>query len=615
MAVNTIVALRQICETCTTRETDKFIGNQRFEARVLNREESHMARRGILETSEMMSNGLMVAYTGAVDGAEWEWEEILPGVVHSRATGGLSKIECGFDPQALKKKHTIKRQHTERMYIHREECMLTYIGSTLQEGGGNGPIYIRNNDNLITIAESRALVINLMINDMRAMARAVDGNTVLGNWAGDGGTGTIINSRVSRFPHFDGVIKQALLQGTAAYYATVEVTLPSIASGAFFIKWHGQFDSAITTDADDVVAAINLLRVDATGEYLYSATHLGSNVLRITANTVEQEVYGEGALQLYYSSTGSVTDCDDFLTATIVENPMPYAEQPLLFDYTTINETNFYSYFKDVVKEWKRKMVTLFETGKLPETMTAPYIAIDPLLLVEKDFSYLVELVAAENGGIKANMLDSMFPRFVGLKVLEGSGLWFMTFPQNVIYLTNFAADMLGVTKIWHDEDCDLVKSKNEMLGNVLVADFDLFATNAKGSSFESALTDPYQPENLPHLAPDVRSNAISGYSSDVFRASAVVSWTDGTDSANTDLRLQDASSVPAGRTIDTYAWVVYTADNTTGTVQPASQVADVTTTMTDAQFAAIQMVGLTVTLDNGDSDTVYIPNEKFIAG
>lgn len=615
MAVNTttIDALRQICENCATRETDKFIGNQRFEARVLDREESFAARRGILETSQMMSNGLMVAVPDAIDGKAWKWEEILPGVVHSRATGGLAKTECGFDPQALKKKHAIKRQQTERMYIHREECMLNYIGSTLQEGDtSNGPIYIRNNDDLITIGEARGLVVDLMVNDMRAMARAVDGNSVLGNWAGDGATGTIVNGGASLYPHFDGVIKQALLQGNNAYYASVDVTLPAVGAGAYFIKFYGQF-SASAASVADVVTAINGLRVDSTGEYLYSATDLGGNVVRITANTVESAAYGEGLLQVYYSATGQVTDCDDFVSATIVENPMPYAENPLMFNYSAISESNFYDYFKDVVKEWRYKMTRLYESGVMPQNLGTPYVAIDPLILIEKDFSYLRELCGCDNAEERLGRLDSMFPRFVGLKVLEGSGLWFMTYPTNVVYLTNFQADMLGVTKIWHDEDCDLVKSRNEMVGNILVLDFALFATNAKGSFFESALTPPYQPENIPHLAHDIRQNTIQGFTTDVARALASVTYATGVAAGTIDLRLQDVSALPDGVTVTAWNWVVYTANGTTGTQQPATQVADVTVNMTDAEFAAIQMVALTATFSDGTTDTVVVPNEAFV--
>ena len=610
MALNTIEALRQICQTCSTKDTDKFIGNQRFEARILNREESFAARRGILETSQMMSNGLMVAYPNAVDGAEWKWEEILPGVVQSRATGGLSKFTCGFDPQVLKKKHQIKRQQTERMYIHREECMLTYIGSSLQQGNSTGPVYIRNNDDLITIAESRQLIIDLMVNDMRAMARTVDGNTILGNWAGDNTTGTIINGAVSKYPHFDGVIKQALLQSSAAYYSSVDVTLPPVAGGAYFIKYYGSFDSAHGTVAE-VVTAINGLKVDATGESLYSAVDLGGNVIRITANQVEKLAYDEYELTVYHSPSGNATDCDAFLPATIVENPMPYAEQPLMFNYGVINEANFHSYFKDVIKEWQRKIITLYENGQMPANIGEPYIACDPLVLIERDYSFLKELDTFQNAEAKLTRLNAMFPRFIPLKVLEGTGIWYLTVPGNIIYLTNFGADILGVTKIWHDEDCDTVKSKNEMLGNVLVADFALFATNAKGSPFESGLTPAYQPENLPHLAPEIRSNTVKGFEYESFRAGAMITYTDA-GGGNVDLRLQDASFVPKDKSIQSYNWTIYNADGN-GPTQPATQTGDVTVTLTQANYDAIQIVTLQVTLVSGETDIITIPNEKFI--
>jgi hypothetical protein len=281
--MDTISALRQICTNCQSYETDKWIGQHRFEARSLDRTQSVAARRGILDTAEVVAKGLVSVLPNALDGHEWVWEEFMPGQVQSRSTGGLGKFECGFDPQTWRKKLQRKRQHTERMYIHREECMLNYIGSTLQAGNrSRGPIYIQNDQNLITVAENRELIIDLLLNDFRSMARAVDGTAVLGNFAGEN-NGNIVGNGASLYPHFDGIIKQTLLQANASFYASVDVVVPDPAGGGYFVRWYGDSTNAYA-DVASLIAGINSLQRDVDGFSLYSATLIssggGNNTIR-----------------------------------------------------------------------------------------------------------------------------------------------------------------------------------------------------------------------------------------------------------------------------------------------------------------------------------------------
>lgn len=605
MSATTITALRELCTACESYATDKFVGNQRLYARSLNVQESNGARRGILETSQMGEKALMVVYPNAVDGAEFKWEEVIPAIVQSRSTGGLNKYQCGFDPQALKVKNHLKRQYTERIYIHREECMLKYIGSTYQ--GQGGMKYIGDGDSLLTISQNTDLIVDLFVNDARAFARAIDGTVVLGNFTGDNQSG-VVNAGVSSFPHFDGILKQVSLNANSAYYATVDVTLPSVASGAYFVKWYGTWLGTDTTIAD-VVTLINGA-VNESGEALFSAFEQDTAVVRITANNPEQEVYGYGLLEIFYASDGTVDSCDLALDATIVENVMPYSEEPLLFDYSeTIGATNFYEYFRDVIKAWKKHVSRLSENGEDLFAGEQPYIGIDPLLAIDKQFAFLEELAAGYNAQLELDNLNAILPRLEPLKVLEGTGLWFMTFPSNIVFLTNMdgTQPQMGV---WYDKDCDKVKGRMEMLGNVLVLDHAAFATNVKNSPFENILTAAYSPENLPHLAPECRADAITGYSAYASRAAAKV--TVEANASDWDVRLLDTSILAPGRSISGYDWTFYVADGE-GLVQPATQVADVTTTFTTAELALVISVMLEITLDNGDTDTVMIPRVQFI--
>lgn len=607
MSATTITALRELCTACDSYATDKFVGNQRLYARNLNVEESNAARRGILESSQMGEKGLMTIFTNAIDGAEFKWEEPIPALVQSRSTGGLSKTQCGFDPQSMKVKHHLKRQFTERLYIHRAECMLKYIGSTYQ-GTGSGPRYIGDSDNLLEVAANTDLVVDLFVNDARAFAKAIDGTVILGNFTGDDQSG-IVNNGLSSFPHFDGVLKQVSQNANGTYYATVDVTLPTVGSGAYFVKWYGTWLGTDTTLAD-IVTLINSA-VDEKGDTLFSAYAEDTDVIRITANNPEQEVYGMGLLEIFYASDATVDSCDLALDATIVENPMPYSEEPLLFDYTeTIAATNFYEYFRDVIKAWKKHISQLSENG-MQDLFggQSPYIAIDPLLAIDKEFAFLEELASGYNAEMERNELERIIPRLEPIKQLEGTGLWFMTYPSNIIFLTNMDGTQPQMS-VWHDKDCDQVKGRMEMLGNVLVVDHAAFACNVKNSPFENILTTAYRPENLPHLTPEVRDDAVAGYSEYQSRAAARV--TVEANGSDWDVRLVDTSRLAQGRSISTYEWVFYVATGT-GAIQPASQVADVTTTFTTAQLAAVVNVALTITLDNGDTDIVLIPRNEFI--
>lgn len=608
--MSTVSILRDLCTNCRTSPTSKNVCGTPFEARQLDRTQSVAARYGMLETAQVIEEGLAVIVPDALDGREWKWEEVLPAMVQSRATGGLSKFECGFDPSTFKRKHKRKVQKTERLYIHHEECMLNYIGSTLQENSrSTAPVYLRNSDSLIEVGMNQAFVVDLMLNDMRAMARAIDGNVILGNWAGDNSDTSSITvpsgSYAQMFPHFDGIIKQTLLQADNTYYPSVDVTLPAIAgSNAYFLKWKGTWQGAFA-DIDELLAGINALTIDVTGTMPYSAVEITEDVLiRITGSDPEAHVYSEDALQIYWSEDGTVNACTESLTATVVQNPMPYAEEPILFEYDAITSVNFYEYFKNVIREVRRKMALLFENNTdSVMVLRNQYIAIDPLLYIEKDFALLQELCGCDNGDQKVGILDNMFPKFVPVKVLEGTGLWYWSTQDNILVLTNAEDPMLPNIEVWHDKDCDMVKGRNEMLANVLVADYALVATNALNSPFHNALTDPYQPENLPHLHDDCAQNTVCG-STDGARAIAYACYTLEEDDSYT-LTLNSESIIPSGKTVSDYEWKVWISGVAS---EPASQAKDVEVAVSAVNFPNLNLVSLKITLSDGSVYETTVP-------
>lgn len=605
-----IKSLREICENARTSPTGKFVGQQRIQARELDMESTFEARHGQMHMSEFLSNGCAVIADNSLDGKEWKWREFVPATVQSRATGGLGKMECGFDPQFLKMKMQKKVQMTERMYIHRSECMLNYIGSAFQGGQDGMPSYFNSRDNVLTVAEADRMMVDLMMWDMHSMAGTIDGTALLGNWAGDNRGSEVKPGRGigNKYPHFDGIFKQSLLQYNSTYYSAIEVDLPAIADGKYFISWYGQI-ADVASSISELVAKINEFQMDVSGENPFSATNTSGNKIIVIANNPESDAYGDNSLMIYYSQDGTLNKCGDDIQATILQEKMAYVESPLCFKYAPITEGNFYDYFKDALKQIKNKKLDMWEGNysDMPNIMGNEYIAIDPHVMTEWTWAKIEKLKAIFNADGYMDEVEKLFPRFVPMQKLKGTGLWSWSFQGNIGYLTNVENQALGVTKMWYSDDDDKVKSKNEMLGNVIVADHNYLATNAKGHPFESMLTAPYQPENLPHWAKANRKDAYQiEYMVDDLEARANISWTEGTSNVTKDVRLKDVSLTPQGDDVASVEWKIYFMSGNPAT--PADQDGDVTVAMTDAQFENITYVEHKVTLVSGKTETKLIP-------
>lgn len=616
MASNTITSLREICNNCRTEKTNKNLGQYQFEARFLDREETMEARYGMFASAQTLDLNLFTVIPDALDGKEFKWWEFESGQVHSRATGGLAKDECGFDEQSWKRKNIVKTQETEKLYIHRAECMLNYIGSVAQSNpNGTGPVYFTSGSGLQAVARTQGLMVDLMVRDIHDLAKAIDGCNVLGNWTGTG-TGTVLNGAASKYPHYDGIIKQTLQQAGAAYHHTVDVVIPTVAApGGLFVTWNGDRTEAFA-DVTSLVNGINALKLDTTGDLLFSAIETTTaGTIRITANNIRNYAYGDDSLLIFASTDGTYSSCESSLEATEVQCKMAYAEQPTLFDWNEkITSDNFYDYFVEKIKVIIKNAVSLQENSADPMTGNGRhYIACDPLMLIDKDFDQLRRMCNCNNAIIQTTAYDNLFPDFVGVDCLKGTGIWYSTYSTNAYFLTNVESDLLSNIEMWYNQDCQKVKMRNEVLGNAMVVDFAKVATNACNSPFEASLKAPYQPKNLPHLCPDIaRKNCCTdtcNYDGTDFLPKGTVKVT--CPDAAVDpyvFTLTDFSLIPDDDSIATVSWALYAVGGAPATVTGEA----VTTNVPAADYAGVNLVIMTVTLTSGEMKEFNISKAQF---
>lgn len=598
-----IQELREICNNCSDKRADSsanYYGNA-FEARFLNTTETWQARRLIFQTAEMIEKRLVRVATDALDGVKYKWHEWLPGQVRSG-----DKRRCFFDPQELKAKLFEKSVNTEMLYIHRKDCMKRYIGSKFQDGQNNHPVFFRSGDSLMTVEESQASITSIMMYDNGAMASAIDGNIVLGDYRSNEGEGTMLNGVKSKFDAVDGVIKQALIQIDNAYYQTVDVTIPAIGDGCVYVGAGQQISDSFSTVAE-LVAYINQLADNVTGDVGVTATVITAtveeSVIRLIANTVTGDAYGGNGLDLFYSAECDISECTVPLAGTVIQDKMPYSENPCGVPFQKITEDNFFDLFKGYIIKFRKDLSRLSEYGGDDYSGKDWYIAHDPDLLLEKQSAEIEKFCGCSEPEAQLDRYNALFPRFESLRCLTGTGLFFMTFAENILVLTNFEANDLANTRIWHDMDCGHIKSKNEVCIGVLLLDAAMFMTNACDSFFHKKIGPAYKPENMLHLCEEIRSDCAARIFTDVLDTD--VCYTLEEDDTYT-LKLSDET--PDGDdAVDSVEWTVYFSDGTP-TAQPLVQAQDVEIEdLTLAQKDAISLITYTVTYASGKTCTANI--------
>lgn len=614
--MSVIEGLRELCTTCDREATRKVVDGKNLEARYFDSDQSIEARYGLLEQSQTIGSGCFSVIDGVLDGTKKEMYDFALAQVRSRANGGRSKFECAFDPTVMRMKRHKRIMTTELLYIDRKECMTNYIGSILQ--GDTQLAVMGNSDRLETVRRNTDLMVLLLLWDFHALALEVDGTNILGNWRPyelNSDTGAL--SYISRYPHYDGIVKQALLNDSGVYYHTVNVTLTTLAGGdGYFVEWNGDIFPAATPV--DVATVIATFKDDVFGKTPYSATVDPDTpqVLTIIANDLEAFAYGDDAVKVYYSADNTWASCGDFLQGTVVQTAMEWHQKGLGFDWNeAITATNFHDYFFAKIQAIAEHETMLSNTGAAIGNGRLK-VMIDPILFNYLAYDEINRINIADNAPEQTRRIRDIMPEFVPVQALKGTGGWVGSYSDNLIFATNTASPELNDTQIWYDQDCGHVKSRNEILGNAYVLDFAKVYHNFCDSPFHTSLKanpSPYQAENIPHLCQELRSDCTVGvsatYGTDTFRPYGTVSISD--DGTNCTVSLDDTSTVPSGSNIASVVWTMHFYG--TEAVPVAQSVNAVSNPIPSATCATLTMVEYQVTLDTGEVETVFIPATDFV--
>ncbi len=414
-------------------------------------------RVGVIAESDLVSVGLidpqfiLNARAGTLIDQGWKFRFD----VKSKANGGLSACECGFDPSQYDAAH-IKRKvgALPKLYAHVRECPDKYVGTELE------PVFY-------TPGNSRAVVSNdytqtVLANMVRAVQNHFSKSAVLG----------VKGSSQADIGHFYGIIAQAWFAAQNVFYNSAKYTVDStefVDGKKIAVKVGAQtkvftFDSAITgnpnydTNIDGVVslatyssaqAVFNAIcawingRTAVNGLRFYEAQSAGYDVF-ITHKHVG-EILDVRFQVLSANDTANwlaLPSCDH-VTYTIVQQPMPIDERPVILPYTPITQYNAYDVLHDALYQYtmQLKQEDLFEY----DAQGNPVRPLMVKMYCDKNIHSMwiasqrrqdkpIELMIQTANGISQPI--EMIP----LTQLEGTGLFFFTPERNVIALTNTAA-------------------------------------------------------------------------------------------------------------------------------------------------------------------------------
>ena len=349
---STYEAVEQLCGHCPTTGAKVQTKAGMFQARRMDRDTTIEMRYGTLGSTQFLSEGMGIVHPDVIDGQEIEFGEWETGEIQSRATGGRSKFQCGFNPSECGFKSTVRCANTEMLHDDKEYCSKDFIGSVWQDGQRGRNSLLRSQSSTIQAAQSTDLSLELVATSTEKMVIALDDVWMLGDWAGDNRGSINVgdhNNVQSRAPHHDGLVKMTLLQDRYTRLHSVDVVLPVLVGGdGYYFGVNNQMVFAATIA--DLVVGINTYMVNVTAKRPYTATLINATTIRLTANFAEEIAYGRGAMLIKYSIDGTLAQCTDPIASTTVVEKMAYSEEPTLFDYQIVTESDSWDYWRTVFK-------------------------------------------------------------------------------------------------------------------------------------------------------------------------------------------------------------------------------------------------------------------------
>lgn len=295
----------------------------------------------------------------------------------------------------------------------------------------------------------------------------------------------------------DGILAKAYYAGMGSYFNVISFSLTSLDTfpNGFInaIVGGAKYTTAPTAFATeklyllDFLAWLNSLKAKGV-QILNASIDLGTKVLTVASNLITKDVDLKIVL-----NDGTLVDwgCKDtfglMLPFTVYQKSMMINDVPLLFDFETIDETNFAQKFKEYRKQF---LIYLHNNGFDDIAPSEIFIGIDPLLLFERQDQTADEILA---GNVNVNFMNDLglqINQFIGLNALSGTGLFFMTIKGNLLMLddgSNFMNQISNMGRIAIEKACNenngMVNIYGSMppLGSEVEA-WGVFASNLIGS-------------------------------------------------------------------------------------------------------------------------------------
>ena len=604
--------MRGICSDCKPRHANSCLG----EARQFNKFQSEALRYGVLESTETLDRLSPTIFTGILDGITWETQQFGDIRVKSRSNGQYTIGTCGFDPEfTFKIKRKSKKAHVELLYIHLSFCNKDFIGT---EFHGGGPGTNNSTNSLQFIDANRSLSANTENYDVfewlaiekvfPAMARAIDGNLVFGDFTGDFRgelTKEFVQGRskgLSQYSAIDGWLKQAWQHAGSVQQPCTVVHVPeTLEEGQCY--WIEIDDAAIggqgggNIDAfetpQEVVEYLNTFCTNVTQKYPYTASLTEDGDIKIIGSVAHQCIYGTGLLHIYVAE--SINACTDALPHTVVVPDSIRTETAKFCDFWEFQAApSKKDYFAEKVC-WISDMCAELDSGETIDSSDL-IVAIDPLCMNQMDKEDLTACETCNNWEERNALRQRLQPTYVPLRIMHGSKIWFATTRGNLVVLTNVNDPRLGETNQWFDPECQTINMRKEMVLGAAIADEGKFFSNIKNSGFVAKLHPPQEP--IIKDCPTECDRPIQ----DRFKVRACVTKTcnpDGTAS----LLIEDNSVCPTGVGITEVNVTIYQLDGSKIVVAPLTEVGSVNATvpLTEEQCKALTYVNYAVTTTEGE--------------
>lgn len=593
--------------------------------------------RMVAEQNELVSGGVAAIVANGVDTSQYEYEPMFDFDTQSRGGGGLSKYECGFDPQAIQYSQHKKYGFTERLYVHHENCTLSFISTAWQD------MVFANDQYAEGFNESNMLTDALLVAARRSVARDVNKTDVVGIYGGP-------NKHAQAY---DGVLAQAYwaFKGLA-YFQSVEFTVDTSAlvDGSYLhAKYAGvgcaidlELDSTQPSDpalnryqtvAEMMVALAQFLNQNAIKENgkRYVDVVAGSNSIVVTSRYAEKLI----DLEMFVDNKATVASwasCKSFtgVTPTIIRNNMPVDERPYLVNYQRYTVDNILRALPDDIYT---------ATADIPMNKMLPgqemYLVIDPKVIK----AYRHALKTKTDQQTNYNLDDEYAGRIIEHTGLEDTGLWFVTAGAANEELRNIAClmDMEGEETIFVGPVDNMpdgrIALKYNVLHGVMVRDFRLFASNVLCSPFAANLKEPYEktipllpcydkrvrelfdeaPNRLEGCQIDARFELTAEYENEAkYELDGVIYTQEAGQSRPAgakpvyEIQLTDTSiGIPAGE-IPTYRYDVTFEDGTMATYTDKNPVIQFTSSMSGVTFNVVQ------TVDLGDCSSFFVASTHY---